>query len=64
MTLRQMLSGKRGKRTIPILTKVVKVCGTACDEDYWKATPGNAGTIASLLLSWAILHPDAKWEVI
>ena len=31
--------------------------------DYWCPTPGNAGHIAALLLDWAQLHPEAKWEI-
>lgn len=32
-------------------------------KDYWCPTMGNAGHIASILLDWANLHPNAKWEV-
>ena len=31
--------------------------------DYWTPTMGNAGYIASVLLDWAQLHPNAKWEI-
>ena len=31
--------------------------------DYWCPTMGNAGYIASVLLDWAQLHPNARWEV-
>ena len=31
--------------------------------DYWCPTMGNAGYVASILLDWAQLHPNAKWSV-
>jgi len=31
--------------------------------DYWAPTMGNAGSIAAILLDWAQLHPQAKWEI-
>lgn len=30
---------------------------------YWKATPGNAGYAASILLAWARQYPQGVWEV-
>lgn len=35
----------------------------AYEIDYWCPTPGNAGYIASVLLDWAFLHPNAKWNI-
>ena len=61
--LRKMLDGLLAWVTVHVLTKVVTACGTLKDDDYWKATPGNAGAIAVLLLDWARLHPNAIWEV-
>ncbi|MDE2102426.1 MAG: hypothetical protein KGL39_34590 [Patescibacteria group bacterium] len=29
---------------------------------YWKPTPGNAGYALSILLSWAIQHPNGVWQ--
>ena len=31
--------------------------------DYWCPTMGNAGFITSILLDWALLHPNAKWVI-
>jgi hypothetical protein len=31
--------------------------------DYWCPTMGNAGHIAAILLDWAQLHPEGKWEI-
>ena len=62
--LGEILTGKYAKDTIPALTKVVEKCGTNTYKDYWAATPGNAGSIAALLLDWAKLYPDGVWEVI
>lgn len=31
--------------------------------DYWAPTMGNAGHIASILLDWALLHPEAVWRI-
>jgi len=30
--------------------------------DYWAPTMGNAGYVASILLDWALLHPEAVWR--
>ena len=62
-SLRKMLDGLLAWVTVHSLTKAVTACGTLKDDDYWKATPGNAGAIAALLLDWARLHPNAIWEV-
>ena len=62
-SLKEMLNGLPAWVTVRVLTKVVTACGTLKDDDYWKATPGNAGAIAALLLDWARLHPEAMWKV-
>ena len=56
------LYGKTGAETAGRLEKAVKALGTEKDDDYWKATSGNAGHILNVLLGWAILHPDAVWS--
>ena len=53
---------KKAKDTIKRLEKAIRELGTKRDSDYWKATPGNAGYILSVLLKWAKQHPDAIWE--
>ena len=62
-TLRQILDAPQARDTIQTLQTVVELCGTKTSDNYWDATPGNAGAIAALLLSWARLHPTATWEV-
>lgn len=56
------LYGKTGRETAETLFRVTQQLGTQRDPDYWKATDGNAGYAASVLLTWAIQHPDAVWE--
>ena len=58
------LNGKTAKGTIPMLKKAVEELGTERDEDYWKATEGNAGYACNILLNWARQHPQAVWKVI
>lgn len=49
--------------TLGLLATAVASFGTEPDADYWKSTPGNVGTACALLLVWAVLNPDAIWEV-
>ena len=62
-TLGSMIGGKTGAETIDPLEKVVAALGTERADDYWEATPGNAGYALSTLLSWAKQYPDAIWRV-
>jgi hypothetical protein len=32
-------------------------------DDYWEATPGNAGATLATLRDWAVAHPEATWSV-
>ena len=57
------LYGKTGKESIPVLEKAVERLGTKRNNDYWKATMGNAGHSLSILLSWAREHPQGKWQL-
>jgi len=52
------LYGKTGKEAIQILEKAIKVLGTETNDDYWKATPGNAGAALKGLLGFAKTRPD------
>ncbi len=52
------LYGKTGEEVIPILEKAIKELGTEKDEDYWKATAGNAGIALQGLLVFAKARPD------
>ena len=62
-TLRQILDTPQAEDTIQTLRTVVELCGTMKSDNYWDATPGNAGAVAALLLSWATLYPDGIWEI-
>ena len=57
------LDGKLAKDTIEVIEKAVQALGTERDNDYWKATAGNAGFALNILLSWAKLFPDGEWHV-
>jgi hypothetical protein len=37
--------------------------GDEQSEDYWEATPGNAGHIIKILLLWAKQYPEGVWNV-
>ena len=49
------LNGMAVGDAIPLLEAAVENLGTVPDEDYWKATPGNAGKALALILSWCKL---------
>lgn len=58
------LKGKLAGETIRVLEDLVEKLGIrAYKTDYWAPTPGNAGVVCALLLSWAKQHPDAVWHV-
>lgn len=57
------LHGKRAGDVIEILAAAVETLGTEQDQDYWAATPGNAGYALSILLGWARRYPEAVFEV-
>lgn len=44
------------------LVDAIHVLGVYKDEDYWSATPGNAGHILGILAVWAKQHPCAQFE--
>ncbi len=56
------LYGQKAGNTIPRLAAAVKKLGTERDDDYWAATPGNAGHALNILLNWAAQHPSARWD--
>lgn len=58
-----MLHGRTAADTMPALRELVKKLGTIQSDDYWEATPGNAGHAMHILLGWAALYPDATWRV-
>jgi hypothetical protein len=53
------LNNKRAKDCIKLLANAIDVLTVERDEDYWKATSGNAGYALSILLSWALAYPEA-----
>ena len=57
------LHGQRAGDTITTLEVGVTILGTEQDDDYWAATPGNAGYALNILLGWARQYPDAVWNV-
>ena len=57
------LNGCQAKDTTQDLMRNVDKLGTHQHEDYWAATTGNAGYAANILLNWALLYPEAIWEV-
>ena len=57
------LEGRTAKECIPTLEKAVSSLGVERDNDYWKATEGNAGYALSILLEWAKANPEATFSV-
>jgi hypothetical protein len=54
--------GMTGAQSIPILQKAIDALSDDVDEDYWKATEGNAKHALCGLLAFAQLRPDGIWE--
>jgi len=57
------MDGRRAGDLIPQMEGVVQKLGTKRDTDYWAATPGNAGYALNILLGWAELYPNARFEI-
>lgn len=62
-SVKKELDGKTAGETIPILVDAVRRLGVERDPNYWNPTEGNVGYMASILLCWALQHPDAVWSV-
>jgi hypothetical protein len=58
----QWLYGKTGAEVIEALTTAVTTLGTETSNNYWDATPGNAGQSLDVLRQWALLHPTAVFS--
>lgn len=56
------LYGKTGAECIKPLEAAVAKLGTKRDDDYRRATPGNAGHALMVLLEWAREHPEAVFQ--
>jgi hypothetical protein len=58
------LNDKKAKDTVDILRLAVKrLDENDTDEDYWKATEGNARKPLVRMLQWAEQHPEGVWRV-
>lgn len=57
------LNGKTGAETIEPLKKTIASLKDDADEDYWKATEGNAKRALCGLLAFAQLRPDGVWSI-
>lgn len=57
------LDGMTGEESVSMLAEIVAKCGTKQYTDYWAPTPGNCGYAASILLAWAMQHPEGIWNV-
>lgn len=56
-------NGKTGAETIEPLKKIIASLKDDADEDYWKATEGNAKRALCGLLAFAQMRPDGVWKV-
>lgn len=56
------LMGKTGAETIEPLKKIIASLKDDVDDDYWKATEGNAKRALCGLLAFAQLRPDGVWR--
>ena len=57
------LEATSGEEAIPILKKAIRNLGIERDDDYWKATKGNAGYSLSILLGWAKEFPNGRFAI-
>lgn len=51
-----------GAESIPVLEKAISALSDETDEDYWKATEGNAKRPLCQLLAMAKMRPDGVWD--
>ncbi len=51
------LYGRTVGEVLPMLVDAIAVLGTDRDEDYWKATDGNAGAALSDLMNICLMCP-------
>ncbi len=56
------LYGKSGAEAIPILSKAISQLKDDVDDDYWKATEGNAKRALYGLLAFAQMRPDGIFK--
>ena len=53
---------KTGAESIPMLKDAMAQLADDVDDDYWKATEGNAKQALAGLLAFAQLRPDGVWD--
>ena len=63
-TLKELLYGKKCSDTTGMLSDLISKLGVERGSDAWQQTAGNAGAIANTLLGFALIYPDAYWDVI
>lgn len=56
------LYGKTGFESIPILSVAISKLKEDVDEDYWKATEGNAKMALRHLLILSSMKPNGIWQ--
>jgi hypothetical protein len=56
------LYGMTGAASIPVLQQAIAQLADDVDDDYWKATEGNAKAALADLLALAQLRPDGVWD--
>lgn len=54
--------GMTGAESIPVLKAAMEKLGDDVDDDYWKATEGNAKAALASLLALAQMRPDGVWR--
>ena len=55
-------NGMTGAESIPVLQNAIANLGDDTDQDYWKATDGNAKRSLCQLLAMAKMRPDGIWD--
>lgn len=58
----RIIYGKPAVDTIPILQAAISQLKDDVDNDYWKATEGNAKAALVKLLTMAKMRPDGVWD--
>lgn len=58
----RVIYGMTGLESIPILENAIRQLGDDVEEDYWKATEGNAKRALISLVTMAKMRPDGIWE--
>lgn len=56
------LYGMTGAQSIPLLEAGMRALKDDVDDDYWKATEGNAKQALAGLLAIAQMRPDGVWD--